>query len=189
MKHIIAVIGDKFIEKNSLKYKLAFETGKLLAENGFRIQSGGLQGVMQAVFEGAHSAANYEDGTTIALVPSFNPNDANPYADIVIPTGLDILRNGLVADASAVIVIGGGAGTLSETAFAWSLYRLIIAYDNVDGWGKKLAGTKLDSSVRCEGEDMIYPAQSAEQAIKILKENLDRYTRYHIAIRPDGVSN
>ena len=68
MKKIIAVIGDGKIEKEGLKYELAFETGKALVECGYRVQSGGLGGVMEAAFAGAHAAKNYREGDTIAIM-------------------------------------------------------------------------------------------------------------------------
>ena len=49
MKKIVAVVGDGKIEKESLKYKLAFEMGKALIDSGYRVQSGGLGGIMEAV--------------------------------------------------------------------------------------------------------------------------------------------
>ena len=75
-------------------------------------------------------------------MPSFDAETANAYADIAIPTGIDMMRNALVANADAVIGIGGGAGTMCEFAFAWSLKRLIIAYRNSGGWSEKLADTR-----------------------------------------------
>ena len=96
MKKIIAVIGDGKIEKDSLKYKLAFETGKALIDSGYRVQSGGLGGIMEAVFQGAKSSEKYQDGDTIAIIPSFDRTEANHYADIIIPTGIDVMRNGMV---------------------------------------------------------------------------------------------
>ena len=106
-KKIVAVIGNKKIEPDGIRYRLAYETGKLLVDNGYRVQSGGLGGVMEAVFAGARASKNYREGDTIALVPSFDATTANVYADIVIPTGLDMMRNALVANADAVIGVGG----------------------------------------------------------------------------------
>lgn len=183
MKKIIAVIGDKAVDRNSEKFRMAYGVGKLLAERGYRIQSGGLGGVMSAAFEGAHSAENYIEGTTVGLVPSFDPSDANEYADIAIPTGLDVMRNAIVANADAVIAIGGGAGTLSEMAFAWTFKRLLIAFDNVDGWSARLAGLKLDKTQRCEGEDKIYGVSSPEEALEVLEKNVDRYVGRHGRIK------
>jgi len=72
-------------------------------------------------------------GITIGLLPTsdnrrwpFGQKDANPYCDLVIPTGLGHARNVLVVHASdALIAVAGGgllangeAGTLSEIAIA-----------------------------------------------------------------------
>jgi uncharacterized protein (TIGR00725 family) len=185
MKEIIAVIGDTNIEQDKEKYRLAFELGKSLIDNGYRIQSGGKSGVMEAVFKGAKSSKKYADGDTIAIVPSFDRGSANQYADIVIATGLDLMRNAIVVNASAVIAIGGGAGTLAELAMAWSLYKLIIAYDNIDGWSAKLAGTRIDERPRYDNiiDDRIYAVQTASDTIEILKNNIDKYKRIHRGIR------
>ncbi len=184
-KKIVAVIGNKKIEPDGIRYRLAYETGKLLVDNGYRVQSGGLGGVMEAVFAGAHASKNYREGDTIALVPSFDATTANVYADIVIPTGLDMMRNALVANADAVIGVGGGAGTMCEYAFAWSLKRLIIAYRTSGGWSSKLAGTRLDDAVRYENipEDKIYGASTPKIAMEILNEKIGLYTAYHKGIR------
>ena len=143
MRKIVAVIGDAYIEENSLKYQMAYEIGKTLVDNGYRVQSGGLNGVMKAAFAGAKASKEYKEGDTIAIIPSFDRSQVNEFADIVIPTGLDILRNAMVANADAVVVIGGGAGTLSEMAMAWSLGKLIVSFKNVDGWSKKLADESI----------------------------------------------
>lgn len=184
MRKIVAVIGDAFVEENSLKYTQAKELGKLLVDNGYRIQTGGLNGVMKAVFEGAKTSTNYVDGDTIGIVPSFNRDEVNEYADIVIPTGLDILRNVLVINANAVVAIGGGAGTLSEMAMAWSVGKLIVAFDNVDGWSQKLADSKIDDRVRYENilDDRVYGVNNPIDAVNIINQKADLYTKRHEGI-------
>ena len=76
-KKVIAVIGNKKIERDGIRWRLAFETGKILVDNGYRVQSGGLGGVMEAVFAGAHASEKYREGDTVALVPTFDPETAN----------------------------------------------------------------------------------------------------------------
>ena len=186
-RKVVAIIGDSRVEENRIKYKIAFETGKALVEAGYRVQSGGLGGVMEAAFKGAHVAHNYQDGDTIAIVPSFAKNEVNNYADIIIPTGLDIMRNAIVANADAVVAIGGGAGTLSEMAIAWSLFRLIIAYRNVDGWSRELADRKLDSRVRYTGvDDKVHGVQCVSEMLDILQKYEGVYNRVHSAIKFKG---
>jgi len=183
MRKIVAVVGDAVIEKNGLKFKLAYETGKMLVDNGYRVQSGGMGGVMEAAFMGARASAKYKEGDTIALLPSFDVNIVNAYADVVIPTGLDMLRNALVANASAVIAVGGGAGTLSEIALAWSLKRLILAYSNADGWSGKVANTRMDERLRYPFEDdKVFGVTNADEAAKILNEKINLYNAYHKGI-------
>ncbi len=183
MRKIISVIGDAVIDKDGDKFRLAYETGKMLVDNGYRVQSGGMGGVMEAAFMGAHASKNYKEGDTVALIPSFDIHEANKYADIVIPTGLDMMRNALVANASAVIAVGGGAGTLSEIALAWSLKRLILAYKNVDGWSGKVADTRMDYRQRYPFEDKVFGISTPDEAAKILKEKIELYKDYHQGIK------
>ncbi len=184
-RKIVSVIGNKQIEKDGVRYRLAFEIGKALVDNGYRVQTGGGQGVMAAALEGARASKNYKEGDTIAVLPSFDSETANEFADIVIPTGLDVLRNGLVANAYAVIGVGGGAGTLCEYAFAWSMKRLILAFENSGGWSEKLANTRLDDTARYPEipEDKVYGVTTAEEAIELLNKNIHRYTSRHGGIK------
>ena len=164
MKLTVAVVGDAFVDKGSPKYDLAFETGKMLVDNGYRVQCGGLTGVMEGVCEGAHSSSRYKEGDTIGLIPSYDRGRVNKYVDIVIPTGMDILRNGMTGAADAVVAIGGGAGTLSEIAVSWST---------------KLADTRLDDRIRYPQipDDKVYGADSPEEVAAILKEKIHLYNR------------
>lgn len=183
-RKIVAIIGDAKIKKDGVKYKLAYEMGKALVDAGYRVQSGGMGGIMEAAFCGARSSKNYKDGDTIAIVPSFDATKVNEYADISIPTGLDILRNGIVANASAVIAIGGGAGTLSEMAFSWTLHRLVIAFKNVEGWSSKLADQRLDQRIRYENifDDRVYGVETPKEAVDIINQRVDLYKSYHQGI-------
>lgn len=89
----------------------------------------------------------------------------------------------LVANSDAVIAVGGGAGTLSEIAFAWSLKRLVLGY-RMDGWSGKLAGTRIDSRSRYPNlpDDQVYPVDNADEVIRYLAELLPKYRRRHTRI-------
>ncbi|MDR0855080.1 MAG: LOG family protein [Christensenellaceae bacterium] len=185
MKKIIAVVGDAICDEGSKKWNLAFATGKALIDAGYRIQSGGKDGIMLAAFLGAKSSENYREGDTIGILPGFYRDTVSCIADIIIPTGLDIARNILVANADAVIAIGGGAGTLSEIAFAWTLQKLILPYRNVDGWSAKMADIRIDSRIRYENipEDKAYGIDTPADAIALLQKYLPLYTNYHKGIK------
>ena len=160
------------------KWELSFELGKALIDHGFRVLSGGGRGVMRAVFAGAHASKKYREGDTIAITPSYGMETANDFADIVIPTGLDLARNQIVANSQVVVAIGGGSGTLNEISNAWKMGRLVIAYKNADGWSKKLANNPIDECVRYPNmDDRIWGVESAEEVIKVIKEKLPLYNR------------
>ena len=116
---------------------------RLLIDENYRIVTGGIGTLQQAAHRGAKKSINSGDGDTIAILPGFDPKPAIGHADIIIPTGLDVLRNGIVANSDAVICIEGGSGTLSEIAFAWQLNRPIISIGG-GGWSSELAGRNID---------------------------------------------
>ena len=178
------MIGDGGVAADSPKYDLARQTGRLLCERDFRVITGGLGGVMEAASRGARESAAWTPGTVIALLPGFDPDHANPYADVVITTGLDHLRNSLVAQADAVVAIGGGAGTLTELGLAWIYRRLIVAL-RVEGWSGELADRRIDERIRYAeiADDRVFGASDAVEAVDIVTGKIGEYVRRHTAIR------
>ncbi|GIV33083.1 MAG: hypothetical protein KatS3mg031_0618 [Chitinophagales bacterium] len=146
---LISVIGPNRESCTPDIYQLGMQLGEALADAGYVIVCGGLGGLMEAVCKGARQSAHYRVGCTIGIIPTLHCSDANPYCDIVIPTGLGIARNLLVVNTGHVVVaVGGGAGTLSEIAFAWQLGKPIVCYTGMGGWSEHLAGQVLDSRMR-----------------------------------------
>ena len=69
--------------------------------------------------EGACRGAKSKGGMTVGVLPGRDPTFANPWVDVVVPTGLGEARNALVVGAArAVIAIDGEYGTLSEIGLA-----------------------------------------------------------------------
>jgi uncharacterized protein (TIGR00725 family) len=164
------------------KWEFTRKLAKRLIDKGYRILHGGLGDIARATAEGARESELYKEGDIVAALPGFDPADANNTADIVLGTGFDINRNSIVANADAIIAVGGGAGTLSELAFAWQLKRLILAF-RVDGWSGKLCGTRLDSRTRYDGvDDQVYPVDDENHAILLLEKYGGLYTKRHHGI-------
>ena len=141
-KKQIGIIGSRNLSTENIEF--ISELSELLVDNGFRTVTGGLGVLQEAVHMGAKKSTQSSDCDTIAIIPGFNPSEISLTADVVIPTGLDLFRNVIVANSEIVIAIEGGAGTLSEISFAWQLNRTVIAVGN-GGWSDKLSGQTLDS--------------------------------------------
>ena len=104
----------------------AEQVGRLLAERGVTVVTGGLGEVMAAAHRGAKAAG----GVTIAILPGESRAEANPWADYVVATGIGHARNlALAASGDAVIAVGGSWGTLAEIAFAMRLGRPVVILD------------------------------------------------------------
>jgi uncharacterized protein (TIGR00725 family) len=145
----ISVIGGAVGDDEVLDQ--AEEVGRGIAEAGAVLVCGGRTGVMEAASRGASEAG----GTVIGVLPTSDPEDANPHVTHVIPTGIGHARNlAVVGSGDAVIAIGGEWGTLSEIAFARRLERPVIA---LGSWPlRNRAGTDTG----------IVEAQSAAQAVE-----------------------
>lgn len=181
---LIAVIGDANLEPGSVKERLAEDIGRALVDAGYRVLTGGLGGVMEAASRGARLSSKYLCGDTVGVVPGHDPRDANAFVDVVLATGLDHVRNSVVAHADAVIAVGGGAGTMSEICFAWMYKRLIIGM-RVEGWSGRMADQRVDDRTRYphEIDDRVFGADSATEVIQHLAEKLARYQRHHHGVR------
>jgi len=118
----IAVIGGRNASKHVLG--LAEEVGRRIAESGAVLVCGGLGGVMEAACRGAKQAG----GVTIGILPADRLQDANPYVDAVVATGMGVARNALVVHSCrGAVAVGGSYGTLSEIAFALQERKPVVS--------------------------------------------------------------
>ncbi|MGQ0615083.1 MAG: acyl-CoA synthetase [Planctomycetaceae bacterium] len=184
MTPLVAVLGSARLLEGDPRAALAERVGRALVNAGYRLLTGGLGGVMERASVGARSSERYREGMTVAVLPGTDPAEAHDAADIVLPTGLDVGRNILLAHADAVVAIGGGAGTLGEIALAWAMFRLVIAL-RVEGWSGELADRRIDDRVRYKdiSGDRVYGAGDEREVVALLSEWLPRYTRRHHGVR------
>jgi hypothetical protein len=142
----VAVIGS-----GAEHERRAEEVGRLLAERGCTVVTGGLGSVMAAAARGAKSAG----GVTIGVLPGESRRDANEWIDHAVVTGVGHARNlAVVASGDAVIAVGGQWGTLAEIGFANVLGRPVVILE---------PGLELDGPVRAAS-----PAEAVELALEAL---------------------
>jgi uncharacterized protein (TIGR00725 family) len=121
----------------------AEEVGRLLAQRGCIVVTGGGGEVMAAACRGAKRAG----GTTIGILPGEHRGDANPWVDHVVVTGIGHARNlAVAASGDVVIAVGGSWGTTTEIAFARRLGRpVVILEPGLDVSGIPRAATPAEA--------------------------------------------
>src|SRR3989442_5832263 len=117
-------------------YDAAKEVGAEIAARSAITVTGGLGGVMEAAGRGAKE----KGGMVVGIIPNEDMSYANPYCDIIIPTGIGFARNFITAYAAdAAIVVGGGAGTFIEACVAYQKGKPIVALVGSGGYPGKIA--------------------------------------------------
>jgi uncharacterized protein (TIGR00725 family) len=144
----VAVCGDG--DPKTPHAEAARTAGRLIAEAGAVLLTGGMTGVMAAASEGARASG----GLVVAVLPGGTAASAVAPAQVRIATGAGEARNVvLVRSANAVVAIGGAFGTLSEIAIARKLSVPVVGYQT---WQAPVPGT---------GEPLVTQYDSIEEAV------------------------
>lgn len=117
----ITVFGSSAGAPGDAGYEEAFELGRLLADAGFTIATGGYGGSMEAVSAGAHEAGGAITGVT---APDVFPHRDMPNRFVqehVRAASLTERIHELVDLADACIALPGSIGTFTELMVAWNL--------------------------------------------------------------------
>ena len=119
--------------------------GRLLAEAGCAVVTGGLGGVMEAASRGAAAAG----GTTVGILPGADGAEANPHVGVAVATGMGDARNAVIANtADAFVAVGGSYGTLSEIAFALRRGKRVVSLGSWDADPAILRAATPEEAVR-----------------------------------------
>ena len=117
----VAVFGSARITCESPLYEAARRTGRLLAEAGFAVITGGGPGIMEAANRGAAEAGGKSIGCNIELPIE---QALNPYANIGIHFHYFFVRKTMfVKYSEAFVIFPGGFGTLDEMFEAVTLIQ------------------------------------------------------------------
>ncbi len=165
VKRQILIIGHNDNGCTQAHKDIAYETGRLVAQKGAILVTGGMGGVMEAAARGAQESG----GTTLGIIPQDGMAHANNFSEVVVPTGLGFMRNFVnVYAAAGIIIIGGGVGTLSEMCAAYMHEKPMVAILGTGGMADKYAGQYLDhrQSINIESADS--PRAAVERVLEII---------------------
>jgi hypothetical protein len=175
MAKIIALFGTSKAAPGEVAFQLAETAGRLLAENGYTIANGGYGGTMLASAKGAAAAGGKVIGVTCR---AFKRGTANEYVTEEIKTdALEQRLARLIELGDAFLVFPGGTGTLLELADVWEHKNKGFANADkpiilVGAFWQPLLGMMAAADAGCV--QCVNWAETAEEAIELLKNSLDR---------------
>lgn len=118
----ITIFGGSEISSESAPYQEAYELGKLLAQAGHTVLTGGYMGSMEGVSRGAHEAGGHVIGVTCADIEAWRGIKPNEWVKeerrcLTLRERL----NALIDGCEAAVALAGGPGTLAEITLTWNL--------------------------------------------------------------------
>ena len=160
---------------------LAEETGRVLAERGHVLVSGGGRvGMMGAVADGARAGG----GPTLGIIPQclMDSEVADLASDELVVTGdMSSRKNLMIERSDAFITLPGGLGTLDELFEVWTTATLDVHrkpivlldpdgfYDGLMTWLGGLTDAKF---VRPAAMEMILRARTVAEAVDLVEARL-----------------
>jgi uncharacterized protein (TIGR00730 family) len=117
----IAVFGSSRVGRGEEAYQCARRLGRLLAEAGYAVCSGGYGGIMEAVSRGAREAGGIAIGVTVQPWSLRQRPNAWLSREVEAPHLFDRLR--ILAASDAYVALPGGLGTFGEVAVTWNLFQ------------------------------------------------------------------
>ena len=171
----ITVYGSSKVRPGDDEYEASVVMGRMLAEAGYKVMTGGYYGVMEAISKGANEAGGHVIGViTDQIGITFNI-EPNQYLTETI--NFAELRDRLlymVQEADGYVAMPGGVGTLHEIAETWELMRIggtsthpLVCYGSL--W-ENVIGALQSSPYLGDGyEDMVTIAHTPEDVLEQLK--------------------
>ena len=118
MKKTITIFGSSLPRSNDEEYQTAYKLGKLLAQKGFNVCTGGYRGIMDAVSKGSTEQEGESIGVTVDL---WNVTPSKYLTKEIKCKTLFERITKLVELGDAYVILQGGTGTLLELSVVWEL--------------------------------------------------------------------
>ena len=119
---IVSVFGGSHPKESDPAYAEAHALGKMLAEAGHTVMTGGYIGTMEAVSRGAAEAGGLVIGVTCGEIERWRDVGVNRWVkDEWRKQTLVERLQVLIRECDAAIALPGGPGTLTEITLMWNL--------------------------------------------------------------------
>ncbi|MCC6580343.1 MAG: TIGR00730 family Rossman fold protein [Phycisphaeraceae bacterium] len=189
----VTVFGSARTQPDNACYQQAVQCGRLLAENGFSVITGGGPGIMEAANKGAFEAGGQSIGLNIALPMEQKPN---PYQTHEVTFRYFFARKVMfVKYANGFICFPGGFGTMDEFFESMTLIQtlkiepfpvILIGHDFWDGLVDWLRHAMLEKNqtISPHDLDLFRITDDVNEAVKLIRQCYDTKS-WHGPVMPD----
>ena len=176
----VTVFGGSQPKEGDAAYAEAQALGRLLAERGHTVLTGGYIGVMEAVSRGAHEAGGHVIGVTCTDIERWRPRAANQWVkeEIKRETLVERLHT-LIHESDAAFAMPGGTGTLTEIALMWNLMTVESLHRRPlilvgGGWQSTFDQffREFDSYMTAQQREILIFAKDVPTAVKMLENSV-----------------
>ncbi|MBN1929673.1 MAG: TIGR00730 family Rossman fold protein [Chlorobiaceae bacterium] len=176
----VSVFGSTRVNERDAEYRLAETMGRLLAEAGFSVVTGGGPGVMEAANKGAQKHGGASIGFNIKLPNQQRPNPYIDYDKLVTFEYFFVRKVMFLKYSQAFVVLPGGFGTLDELSEAITLIqtgksqKFPVIMMGSEYWGDLYRWFKTrmlaeNAFISEKDLDFIYLEDDPEKVIAIIK--------------------
>src|SRR5919112_123228 len=173
MEKIVTIFGGAKCGEESEEYGQAVTLGRLLAERGYTICTGGYLGVMEGASRGAHEVG----GRVLGIVMNQFKSEPNRYlTDKVASAHFYERPQNLITRSVGFIALRGGAGTVTELSLVWNKLQTRV----IEPRPLVLLGRCWPNVVRSFRENLVVSEQdislldfvdTPEEAVRIIAES------------------
>jgi uncharacterized protein (TIGR00730 family) len=178
----VSLFGSARVREGSGVYRTALEAGRLFAEAGFAVVTGGGPGVMEAANRGCKEGGGLSIGFNIELP---HEQGINPYCDVEMTFKHFYARKTMfVKAAEGFVILPGGFGTLDEMYEALTLIQtgkvmnFPVVLVDTDYWEEMLEWLREemleDGMVSSEDVDLLHATDEPAEAVRIVVEHYER---------------
>ena len=176
MEKIVTIFGGSKCGEESEEYGQAVEVGRLLAERGYTICTGGYLGVM----EGASRGARERGGRVLGIVMNQFKSEPNRYLTDKVASAhfYERLQN-LIERSVGFIALRGGAGTVTELSLVWNKLQTRVIEPRPlvllgDCWRKVIESFTENLVVSEQDVALLDFVSTPEEAVRVIGERSER---------------
>ena len=190
----VSLFGSARVAEGHPAYEQAREVGRLFAEAGFAVVTGGGPGVMEAANRGAKEGGGLSVGFNIQLP---HEQHENPYLDIELTFNHFYARKTMfVKAAEGFVIFPGGFGTLDELFEALTLIQTGKAQNfpvvliGTDYWEEMISWVRgellADGMISPEDLDLLHATDDLDEAVRTIVDCYEERTEFRTEEKADA---